>query len=170
VPKVTFANLLEKALQPPNELMELPFTSAQKKKASMFVSLLLKPVVSPCIGDACKEKRMEIRFFAPGNLVSNLDFVESIFGNAGDPYLPENDSALNVEGWSGHTGCVILAPHLIRTKKKEMGLPHFSKATERQKRDGMCWENEEELYNDGQPMAPSLQLLPTIISDIPRKR
>ena len=36
---------------------------------------------------------MEIRFFAPGNLVSNLDFVESIFGNAGDPYLPENDAA-----------------------------------------------------------------------------
>ena len=29
---------------------------------------------------------MEIRF-APGNLVSNLDFVESIFGNAGDPFL-----------------------------------------------------------------------------------
>ncbi len=38
---------------------------------------------------------MEIRFFAPGGLVSNLDFVESIFGNAGDPYLPENDAALD---------------------------------------------------------------------------
>ena len=35
---------------------------------------------------------MEIRFFAPGSLVSNLDFVESIFGNGGDPYLPENDA------------------------------------------------------------------------------
>ena len=32
---------------------------------------------------------MEIRFFAPGSLVSNLDFVESIFGNGGDPFLPE---------------------------------------------------------------------------------
>ena len=39
------------------------------------------PKVSP-------EKRMEVRFFAPGGLVSNLDFVESIFGNAGDPFLP----------------------------------------------------------------------------------
>jgi hypothetical protein len=38
---------------------------------------------------------MEIRFFAPGNLVSNLDFVESIFGNAGDPFLPENDAGLD---------------------------------------------------------------------------
>ena len=35
---------------------------------------------------------MEVRFFAPGNLVSNLDFVESIFGNGGDPFLPENDA------------------------------------------------------------------------------
>ena len=55
---------------------------------------------------------METRFFAPGSLVSNLDFVESIFGNAGDPYLPENDAALDVEHWTGHTGGVILAPHL----------------------------------------------------------
>ncbi|MDA3832471.1 MAG: hypothetical protein PF495_03665, partial [Spirochaetales bacterium] len=70
-------------------------------------------------------------------------------GNGGDPYLPENDSALDVEGWTGHTGCVILAPHLINTKKKDAGLPHISEASERQKRDGMCWEKEDELYNDG---------------------
>ena len=57
---------------------------------------------------------MEIRFFAPGNLVSNLDFVESIFGNGGNPTLAEFDAALDVEHWSGHTGCVILAPHLVR--------------------------------------------------------
>ncbi|MGV8096513.1 MAG: hypothetical protein AB2L24_32045 [Mangrovibacterium sp.] len=39
---------------------------------------------------------MEICFMAPGNLIGNLDFVESIFGNAGDPYLPENDAGA---GW-----------------------------------------------------------------------
>ena len=49
------------------------------------------------------------RFFAPGSLVSNLDFVENIFGNAGDPFLPENDAGLDVDHWTGHTGCVILA-------------------------------------------------------------
>ena len=32
-----------------------------------------------------QEKSMETRCFAPGSLVSNLDFVETIFGNAGDP-------------------------------------------------------------------------------------
>jgi phosphoenolpyruvate carboxykinase (diphosphate) len=31
----------------------------------------------------------------------------------------------------------------------ELGLPHVSRATDRQKRDGMCWAKENELYNDG---------------------
>jgi len=92
---------------------------------------------------------MEIRFFAPGNLIGNLDFVESIFGNAGDPHLPENDAALDAERWTGHTGCVILATHLITLKKKDLGLPHFDDATERQRKEGMCWVDENELYNDG---------------------
>ena len=96
-----------------------------------------------------EQKTMEIRFFAPGNLVSNLDFVETIFGNAGDPILPENDAALDAEHWTGHTGCVILAPHLIKVTKKDVGLPHWDQATERQRRDGMCWKNESELYNNG---------------------
>ena len=92
---------------------------------------------------------MELRFFVPGNLCSNLDFVESIFGNGGDPFIAENDAALDPEHWSGTTGCVILAPHLMGTTKKELGLPPVSEATDRQKRDGMCWEKEDELYNDG---------------------
>ena len=51
--------------------------------------------------------------------------------------------------WTGHTGCVILAPHLTALKKKDLGLPHMRDATPRQKRDGMCWQREDELYNDG---------------------
>ena len=77
---------------------------------------------------------MEIRFFAPGSLVCNLDFVESIFGNGGSPYHISNDSALDVEHWTGHTGCIVLAPQLTKLTKKECGLPHISQATERQKR------------------------------------
>ena len=92
---------------------------------------------------------MEMRFFAPASLVSNLDFVEQIFGNGGDPYLPENDAALDVMHWTGHTGCVILAPHLVGIKKKDVGLPHDDDATDRQRRDGMCWRDPDELYNDG---------------------
>lgn len=149
VPKVTFAKLLEASLKAPKELLQLPFTANQEEKAELFISLMLRPIVVPEIPGVSKEKSMEVRFIAPGNLVSNLDFVESIFGNAGDPYLPENDAALNGENWTGHTGCVILAPHLITLTKKELGLPHIDDATDRQKRDGMCYSDASELYNDG---------------------
>ncbi len=149
VPLPVFANLLEKALDPPEDLLELPFTSTQEDKARLFVSIMLRPVVQPGVDGVTEEKRMEVRFFAPGNLTSNLDFVESIFGNAGDPFLSESDAGLDVKHWSGHTGCVILAPHLVNFTKKELGLPNLSEATERQKRDGMYWESEDERYNDG---------------------
>lgn len=149
VPKLTFANLLKHALTPPDSLLTIPFTSNQPKPAKMFASLLLRPVVCPEIPGFEKQKSMEVRFFAPGNLVSNLDFVESIFGNGGNPDLPECDAGLDIEHWTGHTGCVILAPHLITLSKKELGLPHWDEATERQRHDGMCWQTEDELYNDG---------------------
>ncbi len=151
VPRKVFANLLKEALNPPEELMRLPFTSSQKAHAETFVSLLMRPTVCPEVQGYISEKTMEIRFFVPGNLVANLDFVESIFGNAGDPVLPQNDAGLDPEHWTGHTGAVILATHLIYTKKKDLGLPHYDFATERQKRDGMCWTREDELYNDGSP-------------------
>jgi hypothetical protein len=149
VPKITFAKMLALALNPPASLMQLPFTATQPKPAECLVSLLLRPLVCPEIPGFTPEKRMEIRFFVPGNLVCNLDFVESIFGNGGDPLLPENDAALDVEHWTGHTGCVILAPHLVKATKKSVGLPHWDAATERQRRDGMCWKSEYEIYNNG---------------------
>lgn len=149
VPKITFARLLHAALHPPDELNILPFTDGEKEPAHIFASLLLRPLVSPEVPGVRAEKRLEVRFFAPGSLVANLDFLESIFGNAGDPSLPDNDARLDPLHWSGHTGCVILAPHLIELRKKYLGLPHRSQATERQIRDGMCWEDEGELYNEG---------------------
>lgn len=149
VPKHVFAKLFQAAMNPPDDLMTLPFLSNQEAQGRSWVSLLLRPLVSPEIPGVSAEKTYEVRFFAPGSLVSNLDFVESIFGNAGDPFIPENDSALDVEHWSGHTGCVILAPQMGTLKKKELGLPHISEATPRQIKDRMCWEEEDELYNDG---------------------
>ena len=149
VPKEVFARLLAAAVAPPRELLRLPFTSAQEKQAEIFTSLLMRPIVCPAVPGLTSQKSLEIRFFAPGSLISNLDFVESIFGNAGDPYLLENDASLDVEHWTGNTGCVILAPHLIRLKKKQLGLPPYEKATKRQRRDGQCWKDEGELYNGG---------------------
>ncbi len=150
VPKLTFAKMLEHALNPPADMLIVPFTTNQKQPARMFASLLLRPIVCPEIPGIEPEKSMEIRFFAPGNLVSNLDFVESIFGNGGNPSLPECDAALDIDHWTGHSGCVILAPHLATLTKKEVGLPHWNDATERQRADGMCWQQEHERYNNGQ--------------------
>lgn len=149
VPKSVFGEVLRRALEPPREMLRLPFSSSQEAQAECWVSLLLRPLVCPSVPNYTREKSMEIRFFAPGNLVSNLDFVESIFGNAGDPFLPENDAGLDVEHWTGHSGCVILAPHLVKMTKREVDLPHWDEATERQRRDSMCWREENELYNDG---------------------
>ena len=135
-------------LLPAPELLRLPFTSAQEKQAECFVSLLLRPIVSPEVPGYMAEKSMEVRFLVPGSLVSNLDFIESIFGNAGNPFLPENDAGLDAEHWTGHTGCVILAPHLTRFTKKELGLPHFEPPPTPTPRC-LCWKGEQELYNDG---------------------
>lgn len=149
VPVDVYANLLQVALDPPTELMSLPIASKNDKPVDMWVSLLLRPIVRPEVGGVLPQKSLETRFFAPGTLVSNLDFVESIFGNGGDPFLAENDSALDIDHWTGHSGCVILAPHLIKLSKKALGLPHYDDATERQRKDGMCWKKDDELYNEG---------------------
>lgn len=169
VPKRTFTALFQAAMNPPEKNLELPFTANQSEKAKAWVSLLLRPIICPEVAGFIAEKSMEVRFYAPGNLVSNLDFVESIFGNAGDPFLPQNDAGLDIEHWSGHTGCVILAPHILKLKKKEVGLPHFDNATDRQKADGMCWKSEDELYNDGSAFKITARneegVIVTIISD-----
>lgn len=149
VPKITFAHFLNAAFNPSDKLNVLPFTSSQEEQAKTMVSMLLRPVVCPEVPGVISQKSLEVRFFALGTLVSNLDFVESIFGNAGDPNLVHNDAALDTEHWTGHTGCIILAPQLTKLKKKAVGLPHFDDATKRQKQDGMCWKNENEIYNDG---------------------
>jgi phosphoenolpyruvate carboxykinase (diphosphate) len=167
VPRRTFAVLLAAALHPSDDVLALPFTANQPEQVRLFVTLLLRPVICPATGSA-GEISMETRFFAPASLVSNLDFVEGIFGNAGDPYLPENDAALDVQ-WSGHTGCVILAPHLVGLTKKDAGLSRFDEASELARRDSMCWRDEGELYNEGEPFKLTCRdergVIVTIIAD-----
>ena len=53
--------------------------------------------------------------------------------------------------------------------KKELGLPHYDHATERQRRDRMCWHSEGELYNDGQAFKACARdergIIVTVIAD-----
>ena len=44
---------------------------------------------------------------------------------------------------------MILAPHLVSVKGKDVGLPHKSKASERQLADGLYYEKDDDLYNGG---------------------
>jgi hypothetical protein len=150
VPLNAAKELLRLALNPPPSDMVFPFSSNEDDPAKCWVSLMLRPVVCPAVEGYIREKSMEVRFFAPGGCVANLDFVESIFGNGGDPFLAENDSGLDIEHWTGHTGCVIVAPHLAGTPKQILNLPSKANATERELRDGMYYDNNpDELYNDG---------------------
>ncbi len=149
VPPAVFARLLKHALNPPRELLRLPFTATAPAPAECFVSLHLRPIVCPAVPGYTPQRSMETRFFVPGALVANLDFIERIFGNAGDPHLPENDAGLDPAHWTGHTGCVILATHLTKLTKRELGLPAWDEATPLQRRDGMCWKQPDERYNDG---------------------
>jgi len=169
VPKAVFGKILALALEPPASSMRLPYTINQPNPAECFVSLLLRPIICPAVPGFTPQKTMEVRFFAPGNLVSNLDFVERIFGNAGDPGLPENDAGLDAEHWSGHSGCVILAPHLTKLTKQALGLPRWEDATARQRRDGMCWRTAAELYNGGLPFKVTCRdetgVMVTVIAD-----
>ncbi len=169
IPKTTYALMLWHAFNPPEYLLELPFTSTLKKPSSVFTSLYLRPMVSPEVNGLAPYKDMEVRFFAPGTLISNLDFVESIFGNAGDPFLPENDAALDVEHFSGVTGCVILAPQLVKLTKKELGLPKWQDATPAQRKQGMCWKEADEKYNGGNAFKATFRtdegLIITLLAD-----
>lgn len=149
VPAIVFARLLEAAFNPPAELLDLPFTAGETESAKCFLSLLLRPPVCPEVPGYCEERSMEVRVFAPGSLAASLDFLESIFGNSGDPFIAENDAALDPLRWTGTTGFIILATHLTSFTKKELGLPRWEEATERQRRDGMCWKDPSEKYNDG---------------------
>ncbi len=168
MPKNAFAKLLERALTAPDEDAVLPLT-AGRENISAMVSLLLKPTIIPAVPGVHQAKKTSIRFFAPGGLVSNLHFVESVFGNAGSPYIVENDPAFNFTEDAGVYGVVILAPHLNRVTKKELGLPSMDRATERQKQHNMAWQDADELYNGGEAFKATFRdekgVVITIIAD-----
>src|SRR5436190_12691652 len=49
VPKEVFANLFDRAVQPPKGFVLLPFTAKQSSPAECIVSLLLRPIVCPSV-------------------------------------------------------------------------------------------------------------------------
>jgi len=57
----------------------------------------------------------------------------------------------------------------VRLRKKDLGLPHVSEASERQRAQNMCWAEPDELYNDGKPFKLTARdldgVVVTIITD-----
>lgn len=62
VPQLTFALMLAEALNPPQDLLTLPFTANQPQPAHMFASLLLRPVVCPEIPASPPRSRWKSAF------------------------------------------------------------------------------------------------------------
>jgi hypothetical protein len=117
VPVVTYARLLEAAMKAPADLLRLPFTSKGAKPVEIWCSLLLRPLVAPEVPGVRPEKRTEIRFFAPGGLVCNLDFVESIFGNA------RTTQAWTCSGGPGTPGASSSRPTSWGSTRRHWGYP-----------------------------------------------
>jgi phosphoenolpyruvate carboxykinase (diphosphate) len=65
VPKITFAKCSALALNPPREIMRLPFTATQPQPAECFVSLLLRPLVCPEVPGFTRKKRWRSGFLCP---------------------------------------------------------------------------------------------------------
>jgi hypothetical protein len=95
VPKATFRNCSPPRFQPPPDVLALAL-----HRRSAGASAFLRHFAAASAGIARNGRRRSEdhgdALLRAGSLVSNLDFVESIFGNAGDPDLPENDAALDV--------------------------------------------------------------------------
>jgi hypothetical protein len=121
VPKGVFENLLNAAFNPTDELKNITiyFKSRRAGKSDGFS---FNPSNGMPRGKRSNaEENDGVHFFALGSLVSNFDFVESIFGNSGSPNLAQNDTALDPESWTGQTGCIVIAPYL-KTLTKKIGI------------------------------------------------
>ncbi len=62
-----------------------------------------------------------------------------------------------------------MLPTSRKLRKQDVGLPHVSEATERQKAFGMCWAEPHELYNGGKAFKIVLRdargIMVTILAD-----
>ena len=140
VPKAVFGRLLSLAMTPPRELMILPLTAYHPQPAECFVSLLLRPVVCPEVPGFIAEKTHGDPVFRSGQPGQQPGFCGKHFWQRGRS-VPAGERC--------GIGCGTLdRPHRLRHSRaasdkayKEIpGPAPWDEATERQRRDGMCWK------------------------------
>jgi len=144
VPKRAFAALWAAAFAPrrPDD------PSLHRRSARPSQLLHLAPPASPRLPRhrPRAEKSMEVRFLAPVRW-SPTWISWSPFRQRGDPSLPENDAALDALHWTGHTGCVVLAPHLVGIPSGNWTAAHRRGYRSAESATVMCWSIEDEPYN-----------------------
>lgn len=171
VPKIVGARILSYVLNefPKNhaDMMEIPYTVGTSDVLHRWVTLNSRPKVMPELKGISGGRFSEVSIMVPGRFISNIDFLEEIFGNAGDGFDLLNNAEHDL-AWSGTTHKIILAPqlHTFLTKKDlaienkavlEATLAAYTpespegRIAERRLADKMYWEKETELYNCGRP-------------------
>ena len=150
VPKTVFAKMLGLALNPPRRTHAPAVHRHAAAAGGMFCLAAAPPARLPRSARVSRRKRRWKSAFSRRAISSAISILlKASSATAAIRICRKTMPALDAEHWTGHTGCVILAPHLSKVTKKAAGLPHWDQATERQRRDGMCWKDEWELYNNG---------------------
>jgi len=79
VSQAVFAEMFRQAVNPPKDLLVLPFTAQMGQPAEVFVSLLLRPLVCPAIPGVAPAKTMEILEFVKSSEVDPVYFDASYY-------------------------------------------------------------------------------------------
>lgn len=164
VPQQVSFNVLQRGLNPEAVINVIPYTAGDDdQKVEMMVGAFYRPLAN-LENEVYKEMAHAVYLIAPGSMVANAHFVQEIFPEGGDPWA--NDPLVNWSQFSGGVGLIIVNPLLTKLTKLELGLPHFSEATSKQRKAGMCWRDEKELYNEGEPFHLTLgdDITPTAVT------
>lgn len=164
VPQQVFFNLLQRALQPDPRINVIPYTTGGEDPAvEMMMSAYLRPLAN-LDTEVYKKMTHAVYLSAPGSMVANAHFVQEVFGNPGNPWT--EDPLNHWQQWSRGASWIIVNPFLNRVTKAEAGLPHFDDASEQLRKTGMCWHDEGELYNGGEPFHLTLgdDITPTAVT------
>ena len=151
VPKSVFARLLQLALAAARaNCCGCRSLRRRREQAECFVSLLLRPVVCPG-GAGIHRGEIDgdpvLRARQPGQ---QSGFRRNHFRQCRRSLSCPKTTRV----WTSNIGPATPAASFwrriwSRRTKKSLGLPHWDQATERQRRDGMCWKDEDEIYNNG---------------------